>query len=179
MWFQPCDTSSRLRRTTAQWALSHKLGPPDLLQSGGHWNTYIMHKGDSCCRVQQKKFDGKRRYQLYRFISQVFGTHSAPLLPTDPRVVFARCCLWQAPDDPLPCYVPIGLDDVPRHFKAHGIKGMKRKAIIQCYWDGCGHNVTRHNFVRHIRDIHLRLFVFLCRAPCQTLITLSFTFSRV
>lgn len=91
---------------------------------------------------------------------------------------FARCCLWQSPEDPLPCYEPIGLDDVPHHFKAHGIRGMERKAIIQCYWDGCQHDVTRHNFVRHIRDIHLRPFVFLSQVPCQTLIALPFTLGR-
>ena len=67
---------------------------------------------------------------------------------------------------------------MPDHFKAHGISGMERKVIIQCHWDDCQHYVTRHNFVRHIRDIHLRPFVFLCRVPCQTLITLPFTFGR-
>lgn len=86
----------------------------------------------------------------------------------------SKCCLWQGADDPLPvtslisifcnwhgadglqCCEPINYDDVPHHFKTvHGIKGLGREVKIRCDWDDCQDIVIRHNFVRHIREVHL------------------------
>ncbi|KAL4075419.1 hypothetical protein V8B97DRAFT_1946662 [Scleroderma yunnanense] len=63
-------------------------------------------------------------------------------------------CLWLDTDS-MPCLTPINGDDVPEHFKAHDIKNKKRKSGIACLWNGCRQIVTRHNFVRHIREVHL------------------------
>lgn len=71
--------------------------------------------------------------------------------------IFPRTyCLWWGTDTLLPCCSLISHDEVPDHFKTvHGIKNKGRKEKILCRWDNCGEMIGRHNFVRHIREIHL------------------------
>ncbi|KAL4074717.1 hypothetical protein V8B97DRAFT_1740740 [Scleroderma yunnanense] len=58
--------------------------------------------------------------------------------------------------DEMICFQPINCEDVPEHLKMiHGIKKMARDMEIPCGWLGCGQFVQRHNFTRHIREIHL------------------------
>ncbi|KAL4062452.1 hypothetical protein V8B97DRAFT_238759 [Scleroderma yunnanense] len=54
----------------------------------------------------------------------------------------------------MQCLILISCKDVPEHFKEHGIVKMRRGVIIACQWLGCRESVTRHNFVRHIREVH-------------------------
>ncbi|KAI6124622.1 hypothetical protein EV401DRAFT_1172589 [Pisolithus croceorrhizus] len=62
-----------------------------------------------------------------------------------PLVGGAACLCW------------ITCCDVPKHFReVHGIKNLPRGHQLPCYWDSCGHEISRHNFVRHIREHHLK-----------------------
>lgn len=43
------------------------------------------------------------------------------------------------------------------HFKdAHGIRDIPRSANILCAWIDCNQPMLRHNFIRHIREFHLK-----------------------
>ena len=65
-------------------------------------------------------------------------------------------CLYQGVDDSLPCHEQITYDDVPVHMKRiHGIGRISRHNRIECAWSGCALSVSRHNFLRHIREAHL------------------------
>lgn len=79
------------------------------------------------------------------------------VLSTDSTSLILKYCQWKSADDLLPCYhSPLDHEDVPSHFKtAHGIKGIGRKARIQCRWLNCNRTVVRNNFARHIREVHL------------------------
>ncbi|KIM63751.1 hypothetical protein SCLCIDRAFT_688125 [Scleroderma citrinum Foug A] len=68
----------------------------------------------------------------------------------------SKCCQWQGSDDALRCYLLVDHESVPGHFKTvHGIKDMGRKVKIRCRWLDCQQTVGRHNFTRHIREVHL------------------------
>lgn len=54
------------------------------------------------------------------------------------------------------CLQYINCGVVPAHFKdAHNIKHLTRRRLLDCTWRGCGRRVSRHNYVRHIRERHL------------------------
>ncbi|KAI6110801.1 hypothetical protein EV401DRAFT_1991095 [Pisolithus croceorrhizus] len=55
------------------------------------------------------------------------------------------------------CLQLINCSVVPDHLKdAHGIINLARGHPLDCTWRDCGCRVTRHNFVRHIRECHLQ-----------------------
>lgn len=55
------------------------------------------------------------------------------------------------------CGQPITCGRLSEHFKdAHGIKDTARRVIIPCPWIDCTQQVSRHNFLRHIREFHLK-----------------------
>ncbi|KIM51997.1 hypothetical protein SCLCIDRAFT_587852 [Scleroderma citrinum Foug A] len=42
------------------------------------------------------------------------------------------------------------------HFRdMHGIVDLTRSGHVTCQWTGCGRTVSRHNFIRHMRERHL------------------------
>ncbi|KAL4081946.1 hypothetical protein V8B97DRAFT_2020490 [Scleroderma yunnanense] len=42
------------------------------------------------------------------------------------------------------------------HFRdRHGIVGLQRKKPIICQWAGCLKQISKHNYVRHVRERHL------------------------
>ncbi|KAI5994513.1 hypothetical protein EDD15DRAFT_2196107 [Pisolithus albus] len=53
------------------------------------------------------------------------------------------------------CSEKINCATIPGHFTSHGIENTSRKKVIHCKWNGCGKQVTRCAFVRHIREAHL------------------------
>ncbi|KAI6017541.1 hypothetical protein BKA83DRAFT_4320912 [Pisolithus microcarpus] len=54
------------------------------------------------------------------------------------------------------CLDLINCGTAPDHFKnQHGITNMSREVELVCVWQGCGCQVTRHNYVRHVREHHL------------------------
>ena len=64
-------------------------------------------------------------------------------------------CLYQDVHDPLPCFQIITCDDVSAHMtRTHGFK-MSRNVRIDCPWNGCALTIAGHNFIRHIREVHL------------------------
>ncbi|KAI6012232.1 hypothetical protein EDC04DRAFT_741338 [Pisolithus marmoratus] len=54
------------------------------------------------------------------------------------------------------CLQVITCKDVSEHLIIHGITNMSRDKMITCHWDGCSADVSRHNFVRHIREKHFQ-----------------------
>ncbi|KAI6044425.1 hypothetical protein EDC04DRAFT_2642510 [Pisolithus marmoratus] len=65
-------------------------------------------------------------------------------------------CLFATPEGGE-CLKSISCGGVPDHFRdAHGIKDLEREYRLLCGWQGCGRPLTRHNFVRHIRECHLK-----------------------
>ena len=69
---------------------------------------------------------------------------------------YATRCLYQGVDDPLPCYEQITHDDVAVHMKRiHGIGRISRRIRIKYPWSDCALSTSRHNFVRHTREVHL------------------------
>ncbi|KAI5984124.1 hypothetical protein F5J12DRAFT_787655 [Pisolithus orientalis] len=64
-------------------------------------------------------------------------------------------CLYDLGDG-NECLDFITCGTAPGHFSAvHGVKGMARNVEITCGWQDCGSLVKRHNFMRHVREIHL------------------------
>ncbi|KAI5994027.1 hypothetical protein EDD15DRAFT_2367149 [Pisolithus albus] len=54
------------------------------------------------------------------------------------------------------CLEFITCGSAPEHFRAlHSIRDMARDVKIVCQWHGCGRQVQRHNFMRHLREVHL------------------------
>ncbi|KAI6027102.1 hypothetical protein EDC04DRAFT_3092077 [Pisolithus marmoratus] len=54
------------------------------------------------------------------------------------------------------CWELITCGTAPEHFSAvHGIRRMARGVEITCGWQGCECLIRRHNFIRHIREVHL------------------------
>lgn len=57
------------------------------------------------------------------------------------------------------CHMGVKLitrSDILAHMKSeHGFSDMPPEMRFTCGWAGCGLNVTRHNFVRHLREVHL------------------------
>lgn len=55
------------------------------------------------------------------------------------------------------CLGYLNCAEVPAHFRDfHGIKNLDRNHLLACNWQRCGSQVIRHNFVRHIRECHLK-----------------------
>ncbi|KIN98662.1 hypothetical protein M404DRAFT_845852 [Pisolithus tinctorius Marx 270] len=66
-----------------------------------------------------------------------------------------QLCLYLR-DDGNECLEFITCGSVPEHFRDfHAIRNMARDVKITCRWPNCGCWVQRHNFVRHIREVHL------------------------
>ncbi|KAG6370577.1 hypothetical protein JVT61DRAFT_11373 [Boletus reticuloceps] len=65
-------------------------------------------------------------------------------------------CRWTESGNTEGCDTQITWENVPAHFQRfHGIRKMKKDALIQCQWEGCHKRLKRKNFVRHIREHHL------------------------
>ncbi|KIK24453.1 hypothetical protein PISMIDRAFT_410144 [Pisolithus microcarpus 441] len=65
-------------------------------------------------------------------------------------------CLYTDPEG-RECLELINCSTVPDHFKdKHGIANLARGVELVCVWQGCGCRVIRHNYIRHIREHHLR-----------------------
>ena len=64
-------------------------------------------------------------------------------------------CMWRTTSDSQ-CGMIVHPDTVSGHFRDHhGIKNLGGRDVIVCHWLGCGIHLARHNFVRHIREVHL------------------------
>ncbi|KAI6044434.1 hypothetical protein EDC04DRAFT_3106200 [Pisolithus marmoratus] len=73
---------------------------------------------------------------------------------------YASCpstpCLW-TDGKGRECLEPISCSTVPEHSRdVHSIKDLKRDYPLDCTWRGCGRRVMRHNYVRHVRECHLK-----------------------
>ncbi|KAI6111724.1 hypothetical protein EDD16DRAFT_1198574 [Pisolithus croceorrhizus] len=72
---------------------------------------------------------------------------------------YANCpttrCLYPGTGEIL-CLQEISCPTVPSHFATHGVENKSRMEMIHCKWRGCVAKVTRHGFVRHIREVHLQ-----------------------
>ncbi|KAI6001199.1 hypothetical protein EDD15DRAFT_1664409 [Pisolithus albus] len=67
-------------------------------------------------------------------------------------------CLYPRADGAA-CLKRITCPEVPDHFREeHNIRNMRRDHPLVCRWGNCGSRVTRHNFVRHIREKHFNHF---------------------
>lgn len=64
-------------------------------------------------------------------------------------------CLYPGVQGKRFCLENISSATIPDHFISHGIENKSRKEVIHCQWNGCCKKVTRHAFVRHIREVHL------------------------
>lgn len=66
-------------------------------------------------------------------------------------------CLQPRPDGTA-CGEQITCCDVPEHFKEmHEIEGLGRNHRVACQWAGCNRCLSRHNFVRHVREQHFEV----------------------
>lgn len=63
-------------------------------------------------------------------------------------------CLYQGADG-TPCSQEITCANVSEHFVSHGIKNLPHDEMILCRWEGCSEEISRKNFVRHVRGRHL------------------------
>ncbi|KAL4078533.1 hypothetical protein V8B97DRAFT_1279270 [Scleroderma yunnanense] len=82
--------------------------------------------------------------------------HLSSITSTDK--MFTDCpsvyCQYLGIND-MPCSELITCNDVSQHFNTvHGIKGMTREVEFLCRRPNCGQTIIRHNFVRHIREVH-------------------------
>lgn len=73
---------------------------------------------------------------------------------------YASCppirCLCMGPEGRV-CLQYINCGVISAHFKdVHGIKDLTRRCLLDCTWRDCGRQVMRHNYVRHIRERHLK-----------------------
>lgn len=89
------------------------------------------------------------------------SSYTVPQTATTVRRVnrYASCpstlCLYTDPDGGE-CWEPINCGSVSGHFsEVHGIVKLARKVQLVCLWQGCGSGVSRHNYIRHIREHHL------------------------
>lgn len=88
--------------------------------------------------------------------------NAVPQTPTTDRRAnrYTNCpttlCLYTNPDG-WECLELINCGDASDHFRdVHGIVGLAREVRLVCKWQGCGSGVSRHNYIRHIREYHLR-----------------------
>ncbi|KAI6014051.1 hypothetical protein BKA83DRAFT_2187752 [Pisolithus microcarpus] len=90
----------------------------------------------------------------------------AQVTPSTEKHVCAICLTYRAHYNPVhlehagegqECRKAVTCAEVPDHFKrVHGIEKMPRVCRLVCNWQGCGNKVTRHNYVRHVRECHLK-----------------------
>lgn len=65
-------------------------------------------------------------------------------------------CQCLGPND-IVCEQVVTCYSAPEHFRAvHGIKDAARNVPIHCRWVDCNQQVLRHNFLRHVRETHLK-----------------------
>ncbi|KAI6106719.1 hypothetical protein EDD16DRAFT_1627948 [Pisolithus croceorrhizus] len=82
-------------------------------------------------------------------------------LPPSSRVNKYDCCssipcLCMGPGGGE-CSQLINCGGVPDHLRdVHGIINLARGHPLDCTWRDCGCRVTRHNYVRHVRECHLQ-----------------------
>ncbi|KAL4061681.1 hypothetical protein V8B97DRAFT_2102705 [Scleroderma yunnanense] len=68
---------------------------------------------------------------------------------------FYRPCRCPSSHDGF-CGETISCNTVAAHFRdRHGIVDLPRKGHVVCSWHGCSKQISRHNFVRHVREKHL------------------------
>ncbi|KAI6101225.1 hypothetical protein F5141DRAFT_288762 [Pisolithus sp. B1] len=72
---------------------------------------------------------------------------------------YASCpftlCLYTDPNGGE-CWEPINCGSASAHFSdVHGIVNLAREVQLVCMWQGCGSGVSRHNYIRHVREHHL------------------------
>ncbi|KAL4072738.1 hypothetical protein V8B97DRAFT_1958207 [Scleroderma yunnanense] len=68
---------------------------------------------------------------------------------------FCRPCRYPSSHGEL-CGEIINCNTVATHFgEWHGIVDLPRNVRIICQWCGCLKQISRHNFVRHVREKHL------------------------
>ncbi|KAL4078790.1 hypothetical protein V8B97DRAFT_1933475 [Scleroderma yunnanense] len=78
---------------------------------------------------------------------------------TNPRI--HTCTFWRPCQHPDSngglCGTIINCITVAAHFRdGHGLVDLRRKDRVICEWSGCSKKISRHNFVRHVREKHLR-----------------------
>ncbi|KAI6110806.1 hypothetical protein EDD16DRAFT_1555826 [Pisolithus croceorrhizus] len=95
-------------------------------------------------------------------LSVTLGNALTPATPTAGKqhTKYDDCpstlCL-QTDTEGYECCEYLNCAEVPEHFKrAHGIDNLPRDRLLVCNWQGCGSQVIRHNYVRHIRECHLK-----------------------
>ncbi|KAI6096733.1 hypothetical protein F5141DRAFT_1152051 [Pisolithus sp. B1] len=64
-----------------------------------------------------------------------------------------RCLYWR---DGNECGESITCGTAPEHFRTvHNIKHMSREDEVVCQWPNCKYDGQKHNFMRHVRQIHM------------------------
>lgn len=87
---------------------------------------------------------------------------STQIPPAAPQSARASCswalCRWRDESTSSVCHATLSCEGIPDHFKdVHGIKYLNESERVDCNWEGCSaKRVGRKNFVRHIREHHLR-----------------------
>ncbi|KAF8123733.1 hypothetical protein EV363DRAFT_1179079 [Boletus edulis] len=64
-------------------------------------------------------------------------------------------CWWHDKGTPNICGEMISCDDVPTHFKNHGVENLHESRLLDCMWENCFVQIGRKNYVRHVRECHL------------------------
>lgn len=55
------------------------------------------------------------------------------------------------------CWEPIDCETVPSHFRdKHGFVGLPHYKKLDCQWQGCERQLATQNYMRHVRERHLR-----------------------
>ena len=65
-------------------------------------------------------------------------------------------CRWRDEASGDQCGIPFNCGGVSEHFKDHDIRGIHESEDVLCRWEGCFVFGLRKNFVRHVRERHLR-----------------------
>ncbi|KAG9311027.1 hypothetical protein JVU11DRAFT_8924 [Chiua virens] len=79
--------------------------------------------------------------------------------PTPPTLAWRlHLAWWTGGNGPeSACDAQIGCGGVATRFaNTHGIRKMEDRTLIYCRWQGCHKWIKRKNFVRHIRERHLK-----------------------
>ncbi|KAI6117576.1 hypothetical protein EDD16DRAFT_1003914 [Pisolithus croceorrhizus] len=102
-----------------------------------------------------------KTYSLSGAVGDAYQNKHGMLSPEPTHMnTYANCpstlCLCLGPNG-MTCDQYINCGSAPDHFRnAHGIKDTARGVTISCRWIDCNQQLQRHNFVRHIREFHLR-----------------------
>ncbi|KAI6010536.1 hypothetical protein PISMIDRAFT_288704 [Pisolithus microcarpus 441] len=152
----PCHYSGP---STSESSLAGALGPPQPAKNPAEQNQLCHYSGPSTSESSLAGALGP--LQPANNPTEQTGA-PGPLQPANNPAEqhrYSNCprqpCLYLR--DGNPCNTSITCDTAPEHFRiVHGIRDMPRGAMIVCQWENCEQgSLLRHNFIRHIRTVHM------------------------